>query len=107
MRPATALLLAMMSVTASVLLAAEPAPAPTAPTTTAPTSPPATAEKAVPEIAKPVATAKEAATAATAEPQETGGKGPVKNADKSPSPQRFIPSEQVRADFDVSFPIDI
>ncbi len=23
------------------------------------------------------------------------------------SPQRFIPSEQVRADFDVSFPIDI
>ena len=27
-------------------------------------------------------------------------------ADKS-SPQRFVPSEQVRADFDVSFPIDI
>jgi hypothetical protein len=28
-------------------------------------------------------------------------------ADKGPSPQRFTPSEQVRADFDVSFPIDI
>jgi hypothetical protein len=27
--------------------------------------------------------------------------------DKGPSPQRFVPSEQVRADFDVSFPIDI
>jgi hypothetical protein len=26
---------------------------------------------------------------------------------KGPSPQRFVPSEQVRADFDVSFPIDI
>jgi hypothetical protein len=26
---------------------------------------------------------------------------------KGPSPQRFTPSEQVRADFDVSFPIDI
>jgi len=28
-------------------------------------------------------------------------------AGQKPSPQRFIPSEQVRADFDVSFPIDI
>lgn len=28
-------------------------------------------------------------------------------AGKGPSPQRFVPSEQVRADFDVSFPIDI
>lgn len=28
-------------------------------------------------------------------------------ADGKPSPQRFVPSEQVRADFDVSFPIDI
>ena len=29
------------------------------------------------------------------------------SADKKGSPQRFTPSEQVRADFDVSFPIDI
>jgi hypothetical protein len=29
------------------------------------------------------------------------------SADKAGSPQRFNPSEQVRADFDVSFPIDI
>jgi hypothetical protein len=28
-------------------------------------------------------------------------------ADTSASPRRFVPSEQVRADFDVSFPIDI
>jgi hypothetical protein len=32
---------------------------------------------------------------------------PNGSAPKGPSPQRFVPSEQVRADFDVSFPIDI
>lgn len=32
---------------------------------------------------------------------------PSGGAAKGPSPQRFVPSEQVRADFDVSFPIDI
>ena len=32
---------------------------------------------------------------------------PGSSAPKGPSPQRFVPSEQVRADFDVSFPIDI
>lgn len=33
----------------------------------------------------------------------------AKSADAAPgtTPQRFVPSEQVRADFDVSFPIDI
>jgi hypothetical protein len=34
-------------------------------------------------------------------------KGAATAADKAGSPQRFVPSEQVRADFDVSFPIDI
>ena len=32
---------------------------------------------------------------------------PAASASKAPSPQRFMPTEQVRADFDVSFPIDI
>lgn len=32
---------------------------------------------------------------------------PSGGAAKGPSPQRFMPTEQVRADFDVSFPIDI
>jgi hypothetical protein len=32
---------------------------------------------------------------------------PNGSAGKGSSPQRFVPSEQVRADFDVSFPIDI
>jgi hypothetical protein len=30
-----------------------------------------------------------------------------KSSGKGSSPERFVPSEQVRADFDVSFPIDI
>jgi hypothetical protein len=32
---------------------------------------------------------------------------PTASAGRGPSPQRFVPTEQVRADFDVSFPIDI
>jgi hypothetical protein len=32
---------------------------------------------------------------------------PTASAGRGTSPQRFVPSEQVRADFDVSFPIDI
>ncbi|HEX7116503.1 MAG TPA: hypothetical protein VF193_15360 [Steroidobacter sp.] len=32
---------------------------------------------------------------------------PPKDGQQRASPQRFVPSEQVRADFDVSFPIDI
>ncbi len=32
---------------------------------------------------------------------------PGGSAGRGTSPQRFVPSEQVRADFDVSFPIDI
>ena len=32
---------------------------------------------------------------------------PTASAGRGRSPQRFVPTEQVRADFDVSFPIDI
>jgi hypothetical protein len=49
--------------------------------------------------------------ASAASTDKTGDKPGDKPADKSPadksSPQRFVPSEQVRADFDVSFPVDI
>ena len=48
-------------------------------------------------------------TAAAPEESKTAG-GDAKqasSADKGSTPQRFVPSEQVRADFDVSFPIDI
>lgn len=45
-------------------------------------------------------------TDATAPKAASTGPGATA-ADRGPSPQRFVPSEQVRADFDVSFPIDI
>lgn len=46
----------------------------------------------------------EVSTAASKQPADG-----AKSADAKPgaTPQRFVPSEQVRADFDVSFPIDI
>lgn len=34
-------------------------------------------------------------------------KAPEDSSESRTSPQRFVPSEQLRADFDVSFPIDI
>jgi uncharacterized iron-regulated membrane protein len=55
---------------------------------------------AKPDPAKPDPV-KSAAAQAAAKP----GEKPA--VDDKSSPQRFIPSEQVRADFDVSFPIDI
>lgn len=86
------------------LLAAEPAPAKPAPTTApaakpAESTPPKSDEDSKAkdpgeDEAQPAGKPKPAATAAD------------KASDKA-SPQRFVPSEQVRADFDVSFPIDI
>jgi hypothetical protein len=95
----------------STVWAAEPAPAKpaAAPAKPAATPAPAPAKPAAAESATPksdedpkVKEGDEAAdktAAGKAKPAATA-------ADKS-SPQRFVPSEQVRADFDVSFPIDI
>ena len=41
------------------------------------------------------------------EPKDDSSGKQASTADKAGTPQRFVPSEQVRADFDVSFPIDI
>jgi len=43
----------------------------------------------------------------TADEREDANEAPRGSAAGKGSPQRFVPSEQVRADFDVSFPIDI
>jgi hypothetical protein len=42
-----------------------------------------------------------------AEAKDDAQVAPTASAGRVSSPQRFVPSEQVRADFDVSFPIDI
>ena len=67
------------------------------------------ADAAKGDAAKPEA-AKDSATAKAAE-EKAGDKSAADKgaatAKSGPSPQRFVPSEEVRADFDVSFPVDI
>jgi hypothetical protein len=81
-----------------VAWAAEPPPA-------APAATPAEA-KAPATSEQPPASPSAAAKTDAAEDEEKLPPAPS-SADKKASPQRFVPSEQVRADFDVSFPIDI
>jgi hypothetical protein len=100
---------------APVALAIEPPqPAPAAPAT----QEPAAQEPVEEEPAKPEAGADEPAPPAEAKPE--GGTGEPEPAEDEelpplppgaepagPPPQRFDPTEKVRADFPVSFPIDI
>lgn len=48
----------------------------------------------------------EAAKNSATAPDKAGEK-PAATAKSGATPQRFVPSEEVRADFDVSFPVDI
>jgi hypothetical protein len=113
MRPPSALLFAILSVTAAGAFAAETAPAkgPVATPAKEPAQPATTPTvKAEPSTSSP-ASSKSAAskddTAVGGKSTETAAQAAAKSVDKAGTPQRFIPSEQVRADFDVSFPIDI
>jgi hypothetical protein len=80
-----------------------------------PATPAATPQTAQPKPAAPPAGKAAAADKSAAQAKAADGKSEAdKAADKTGekdaakgSPQRFIPSEQVRADFDVSFPVDI
>jgi hypothetical protein len=91
MRHLTTVLSGLLLLVSYALFAAEPAPTPAA-------KPPA----ALPAPTKETPAAAKAADATDTTPSTTGD-----TAKKAASPQRFIPSEQVRADFDVSFPVDI
>lgn len=99
--------------TPNVLWAAEPAPAkPAPPAATPAATPPATETAAKPtnESAAPKSDedSKDEAKDPASEQVDPKPKAAATAADKKgSSPQRFVPSEQVRADFDVSFPIDI
>ncbi len=96
MRYIPIILLGLSAVASAVLLAAEPATAPVAdkPAAVKPAATPTkdTAADTKPAVPEPADAAKNAAGDASK---------------KGSSPQRFVPSEQVRADFDVSFPVDI
>ena len=107
MRLNVALMVLASMACGDLLLAAE-APA-TKPAATTPTQDQSTAakpdEKSSPKTyEQPAAKADEDKAKADASEATPAAKSPT---DQKASPQRFIPSEQVRADFDVSFPIDI
>lgn len=102
-------LLTVVGATGSILFAAEPAG-------TAKQGQPATSTETAAAPAKEAEKGKDEAPGAQSEKQpakaiadeDVDPAPPAKTeADKGPSPQRFVPSEQVRADFDVSFPVDI
>jgi hypothetical protein len=116
-------LLIAAAMTNSIVLAAEPSAATPAKTENAPAGAPAAkkeqgtqqpataassqaADAAGAKSADKPAPAAVAKDAAKSDADEEHAPAPSA-ADKAPSPQRFTPSEQVRADFDVSFPIDI
>lgn len=94
---------AVISTTSAIAADPPPAQTPSAPTTTtpAPTKPA--------DPAKPATDSKSPADAkAPAAPKPAGDtKAPTKDPNTPSTPQRFVPSEQVRPDFDVSFPVDI
>lgn len=64
----------------------------------------AKADAAKPEAAKDSATAQ---TPPDKAGEKSGAEKGAATAKSGPTPQRFVPSEEVRADFDVSFPVDI
>jgi hypothetical protein len=91
---------------ATLAVAQQPTPAP-APAQTPPTSPPSTdpaTEPGKPDVAeaKPPVVDDKAKT-----PEASASEKPRKPATATGSPQRFEPTEKVRPDFDVPFPIDI
>lgn len=106
------IMLTSVAVSGSLLFAAEPAPpaqkAP-APASSEQPAPPQKADDKASEEKKSAEqkSAEQKAETPPAEDQDPAKKRAASAADKAGSPQRFNPSEQVRADFDVSFPIDI
>jgi hypothetical protein len=110
------IMLTSVAVSGSLLFAAEPAPPAQkipAPASTKQPAPPqkaddkASEEKKGAEPKSAEQSAQQKAETPPAEDQDPAKKRAASAADKAGSPQRFNPSEQVRADFDVSFPIDI
>ncbi|MFC4310674.1 hypothetical protein ACFPN2_16395 [Steroidobacter flavus] len=92
--------------TVSVGWAAEPAPAkPATPAAAKPADPKPAGESAAPKSDEQ--TQAQQGTKTEEDGEKTPAAKPAKSSGKGGSPERFVPSEQVRADFDVSFPIDI
>ena len=88
--------------TARLAVAQQPAPAPSQTSTAVPPSTVPAREPAKPDVAeaKPPVEKEKA-------PEPSPSEKPRKPAAATGSPQRFEPTERVRPDFDVAFPIDI
>lgn len=92
----------------SVAWAAEPPPAKAA-------TPAPAGESAAQKVDEPASGAPSSSAAKGTQDEENDADADEQQAAARPkapgkggaSPERFVPSEQVRADFDVSFPIDI
>ena len=100
---------ALFSMTVLVASAIE-APKPAAPAKTPASAPPAPQEPAKdePATAPPSGDAAKPAETPAPEPEEEALPPlPPDTEPSGPPPQRFNPTEKVRADFPVSFPIDI
>lgn len=87
--------------------AAEPAEKPAVPTAAPKAEAPKSEQKAEAPKSEPKAESTASEDPVRAEDQDPAPKRAATAAEKAASPQRFTPSEQVRADFPVSFPIDI
>jgi len=81
-------------------------PKPQTPPTPAPPAP-EQADSPVPAAERPDITEAEGQTAAEPEDEEVLPPLPADSVPAGPPPARFNPTEKVRADFPVSFPIDI
>jgi hypothetical protein len=97
--------------TVTTAWAAEPAPAKPATPAAKPAAKPADAKPAS-ESAAPKSDEQTQVQQGTKTEEDPGAQdqkvaAKPKSSGKGSSPERFVPSEQVRADFDVSFPIDI
>jgi len=101
-------ILLIAALLATVAFAIDP-PKPTNPPPAAPPAKEQTAEVPVPASERPdISDAdKEAAAKAEAEEDEVLPPLPADVTPAGPPPARFNPTEKVRADFPVSFPIDI
>jgi hypothetical protein len=108
------IMLAVLGASGSLLFAAEPATPPADQADKTDKTDKTKGSQAASESPAPPPTGVEEKSGSDAVPgkdqdpdQDPEAKPAPTAADKVGSPQRFTPSEQVRADFDVSFPVDI
>jgi hypothetical protein len=100
-------LFALAILAVGITYAQQNLPAPTTAPTKVPAASQPPAAEVVPTTAQDAAAAPAAAAAAATEDAPQAAKPASAPAAAKGSPQRFEPTEKVRPDFDVAFPVDI